>query len=411
MKKTMAILLTVIIFAALSAPSLASSPPPAPTIARVNYGPLGLDTRFAVYAIIPQSFDAYIASGGLESIELEVMYNEGDGEWRPAYSVVILGSTPPGTMPFNLFHSINAAPWSEFRARLVYNYGTASGGSSPVYSAWSAPKRAVDAPVVTSQGIVFYDYTYGYTVTLPLSWTGLFLINSGSGDRTVFMNKRNQAEVYLGQLFSIAVTDGERPDMPDPVRIASANGKTAWYSIPGGVNYDAGNASLRSEYLAMANDVQAIIRSFRFGTARPTVAASPSSSSVVVNGTPVVIGAYTINNSNYFKLRDLAYILSGTEAQFDVGFNIDFNAISLTSGVPYSTQGAPPTGVGPGIKQAAPNASVIFIDGIVTDLTAYTIDSLNYFMLRDIARAFDFFVTWDNVTDTLVIDTTRGYNG
>jgi hypothetical protein len=40
--------------------------------------------------------------------------------------------------------------------------------------------------------------------------------------------------------------------------------------------------------------------------------ASPTSSTVLVNGKNVAFDAYNINGNNYFKLRDLAYTLNGT---------------------------------------------------------------------------------------------------
>ena len=49
--------------------------------------------------------------------------------------------------------------------------------------------------------------------------------------------------------------------------------------------------------------------------------------------------AYNIEGSNYFKLRDLAYVLNGTDKQFEVGWDAAANAISpcflpLFRGVP-----------------------------------------------------------------------------
>lgn len=55
--------------------------------------------------------------------------------------------------------------------------------------------------------------------------------------------------------------------------------------------------------------------------------------------------AYNINGNNYFKLRDLAMIVSGTDKQFDVawGFSPAFNkyitGINLTKGSAYTVVG------------------------------------------------------------------------
>src|SRR5690606_13684686 len=60
-----------------------------------------------------------------------------------------------------------------------------------------------------------------------------------------------------------------------------------------------------------------------------TVLAVPTSSTVLVNGEEVAFDAYVINSNNYFKLRDLAHVVSGTEKQFEVSWDGANNTISL----------------------------------------------------------------------------------
>ncbi len=78
--------------------------------------------------------------------------------------------------------------------------------------------------------------------------------------------------------------------------------------------------------------------------------AVPTSSTVLVNGKPISFDAYTINQSSYFKLRDLACVLSGTSDQFDVAWDAENNAIRLTSNMAYSVTGGEMAGKGAGIK-------------------------------------------------------------
>ncbi|MDR0861612.1 MAG: hypothetical protein LBN30_02410 [Oscillospiraceae bacterium] len=137
--------------------------------------------------------------------------------------------------------------------------------------------------------------------------------------------------------------------------------------------------------------------------------ATPTSSAVLVNGVPVAFDAYEIRDNNYFKLRDLAYILSGTEKQFEVGFDGAADAIALTSGAAYTAVGGEMASKGAGNKTATPTTSKIYLDGREIKLTAYHIDGNNYFKLRDIGAAFDFGVDWDGARDTIVIDTAKGY--
>jgi hypothetical protein len=138
------------------------------------------------------------------------------------------------------------------------------------------------------------------------------------------------------------------------------------------------------------------------------VTAKPTSSTVLVNGQNLSFDAYNIGGNNYFKLRDLAYTLNGTEKQFEVGWDGAANAISLTSGQPYTAVGGEMAGKGSEDRQAVPTSSKITIDGAEVSLIAYNIDDNNYFKLRDIGQAFDFGVDWDSAKNTIVIDTSKG---
>lgn len=137
--------------------------------------------------------------------------------------------------------------------------------------------------------------------------------------------------------------------------------------------------------------------------------ANPTNSKVLVNGKEVAFDAYTIDGSNYFKLRDLAYVLSGTEKQFEVGWDNASKTITLTSGKSYTANGSEMASRSAGSKAAAVSASKLLIDGKEVALTAYTIDGNNYFKLRDIGQAFDFGIGWDNASKTITIDTSAGY--
>ena len=139
------------------------------------------------------------------------------------------------------------------------------------------------------------------------------------------------------------------------------------------------------------------------------VTANPTASTVLVNGQSVDFDAYKINDNNYFKLRDLAYTLIGTEKQFDVGWDGAADAISLTSGQPYTVVGGEMTSKGDGTKDAAPTSSRIVLDGNDVAFTAYHIEGNNYFKLRDIGEAFDFGVDWEGSRNTIAIDTGKGY--
>jgi hypothetical protein len=141
----------------------------------------------------------------------------------------------------------------------------------------------------------------------------------------------------------------------------------------------------------------------------PTLTAAPTSSTVLVNGETQAFDAYNISDNNYFKLRDLAHVLNGTEKQFEVGYDEATRAITLTSGAVYTPVGGEMSGKGEGVKTPTPTTSKIYLDGAEVSFTAYMIDGNNYFKLRDIGQAFDFEVDWDGERQTIVIDTSKEY--
>ncbi len=137
--------------------------------------------------------------------------------------------------------------------------------------------------------------------------------------------------------------------------------------------------------------------------------AIPSSSTVNVNGVEVVFDAYNINDNNYFKLRDLAKVVSGTKKQFEVKWDNAKKAIDLISNDTYSEVGGELV-AGDGItKNAITNTSKIYMDGKEIELESYTINNSNYFKLRDIAKEFNIGVGWDGETKTVTIDTSIDY--
>jgi hypothetical protein len=137
--------------------------------------------------------------------------------------------------------------------------------------------------------------------------------------------------------------------------------------------------------------------------------AMPTASKVLVNGKLTSFDAYTIDGNNYFKLRDLAKAVSGTQKQFDVTWDGGKKTINLISNKVYSVVGGEMEPGDGKDKTPVLNTSIILKDGVEVPLTAYTINGNNYFKLRDIAQAFNIGITWDGTTKTIGIDTTSDY--
>jgi len=140
------------------------------------------------------------------------------------------------------------------------------------------------------------------------------------------------------------------------------------------------------------------------------VTAQPTSSRVIVNDKQIAFEAYTINGNNYFKLRDLAQAVTGSEKQFEVTWDGAKNAINLISGEAYTSVGNElNAGSGAASVKGITNQSKIYMDGEELALEAYTINGNNYFKLRDVAAVFNFGVTWDGTQNQIMIDTAAGY--
>ena len=137
--------------------------------------------------------------------------------------------------------------------------------------------------------------------------------------------------------------------------------------------------------------------------------AVPTTSTVLVNGNNIKFDSYNINGNNYFKLRDLAYVLNTTEKQFSIGYNEVSNTVSLTSRQPYiAVGGEMEIGDGDNV-QTEPTSSTILKNGEVVQLQAYLIDDSNYFKLRDIGELLDFSVEWNGEENSISIDTSKSY--
>ncbi len=125
-----------------------------------------------------------------------------------------------------------------------------------------------------------------------------------------------------------------------------------------------------------------------------------------IDGKAAAAAAYNISGNNYFKLRDLAYLLNGSKAQFSVGYNSATNAVTITTGKAYVKNGGELAAVGSGTKNAVKSAQTIYINGSRTNsLTAYNIDGNNYFKLRDLGDALGFAVSYDSGRRTMLVAT------
>ena len=274
---------------------------------------------------------------------------------------------------------------------------------------------ATVAGSAASAGIAYTNSTYNFSLTLPASWAGLYRMEE-SASGVYFYNIRNEMAGYGGFLFSVFVSDKTEPVDWGYKELIRSGGLYYYSATPTDVQFAYDNDSLTKEYQNMEKDIDSILRTFRLGsTSSPGsqttgLVAKPTASTVYINGKIVVFDAYNINDSNYFKLRDIAFSLNGTPKQFEVGWSNANDAISLTSGWPYTVVGGEMAGKGSSSKSAAPTSSKVYVNGKETQFTAYNIDGYNYFKLRDVGQAIDFGVDYDESRDAIMVDTGKSYD-
>ena len=136
-----------------------------------------------------------------------------------------------------------------------------------------------------------------------------------------------------------------------------------------------------------------------------------------MDGKDVAMDIYIIDDYSYFKLRDLAYAMTGTSKQFDTIWIEADQAIHLQTGIPYTltgsgtegkpSQGEPSQGEPSQLKDAVavPSSAHLFVDGNPENVSAYTIQDYTYYKLRDLSSLVGFEIAWDEQNATIDIDT------
>ena len=132
-----------------------------------------------------------------------------------------------------------------------------------------------------------------------------------------------------------------------------------------------------------------------------TINATKTSSTVLVNNKEIQFEAYNIQDNNYFKLRDVAKALNGSDKQFEVAWDGNKNVINIIKNTPYTITGGELQ-----VNITVNNSnSKVYIDDSEVNIQAYNINGNNYFKLRELGSLIDFDVDWDGVNNRVLIST------
>lgn len=228
----------------------------------------------------------------------------------------------------------------------------------------------------------------GTVVTVPYDTAGGYASHGLAGHTAVWAETDpSDVELYM--------CNGRESFKVEPGRIYHVNYiKNAFFTIEGIVEDGINEAHI---YI-MAED------------SGPSQTASPSTQTVNVDGKPVEFAMYALNDgsTNYIRVRDLAAVLNGTSAQFNVGWN---GNVTLTSKTSYD-----------GATDKAPFATPMayteytnptYVDGKAVDLEAIQIEynggGFTYYKLRDLAQALNFNVGW-SADKGIFVETNKPYD-
>lgn len=124
-----------------------------------------------------------------------------------------------------------------------------------------------------------------------------------------------------------------------------------------------------------------------------------------LDGFDVSIGGYLIEGSNYFKLRDIAAFINGTDSEFNVGYDEINKQIKLELGSGYEKLDTDLIEMKHDKTEAKMVTNTILVDGKEAKLSGAFIDGNNYVKLRDLGEVVGFKVDFDEATRKIIVNT------
>lgn len=150
----------------------------------------------------------------------------------------------------------------------------------------------------------------------------------------------------------------------------------------------------------------------------PPLAAYASTQTVQVDGKPVQFQMYALqdqngNLTNYVKARDVAQVLNGTAAQFNVTWD---GAVNLVPKAAYVSNGSEMSTSYSGDRIYNKVTSNTNVNGTATDLSAFMLTDYDgggytYYKFRDLGAALGFNVGWNAEQGIMYIETDKPYQG
>ena len=264
----------------------------------------------------------------------------------------------------------------------------------------------------------FYSSDGGATEDAANVWGGDYAYLKGKADpyedpnkdrwsvtltASEIQQKLNAAGYSIGTVANVQVTKRTATDNVNEVTVTDTSGKSVTIS----------RSSVRTVF--GLKSIRYTITPVGGSANKTSLQVKSTTHKVKVNGKSVAPQGYYIVNgteygNNYFKLRDIAYLLNGTKSQFNVRWDAENERILLTSGTSYETVGGELKDSSTAVEKIGQSTSTIVLDGEEISLDGYIINGNNYYKLRDIGKALGFDVDFENASSTVLISTAKDYS-
>jgi hypothetical protein len=253
--------------------------------------------------------------------------------------------------------------------------------------------------VASSSARVFYgnkSIDESFSIGQPASWTWDITSPNGYNFKDVYLAVGSDAAKINGSGGTNRSYIGRTPDGKISIGVGNAAECVNALFLDGGgsIAYYKDGKYLNGPGRDVSNAIGFMWTGQNKNSVTPVNMAQANPFTVDISGTKRQFQAFLINNNNYVMLRDLAYYMNGSPAQFEVTYDAGTKAIYILNKQPYTVQGN--EGNVKADKNKAYNDTTfkIYIDEKEVNLKGNNIEGYNYFKLRDLAAALNFDVDY-----------------
>ena len=134
-----------------------------------------------------------------------------------------------------------------------------------------------------------------------------------------------------------------------------------------------------------------------------TISAVKNTKTITLDGEKVMVGSYVVEGFNYLKLRDVAAIMNGKKAQFNVGYDNEKKLVSVDLNKPYEKVDGDLAEITETKAKAKVEVKPIIVNGEEKQIRTALINNSNYLQLRDLGELAGFGVGYDAKSQTIIL--------